>query len=283
MSLNVFSIISQLFKGFAAILLAATLLASFAFAEDTENLYQIEFVLFKQATPDLSILEFEKASNTAPPAEAYLTVFPYLAEPLSPLQRVGLDALSQLSLAGQADRLNEQGYMVLSQGAWQEQITNDTRSLPIRLSSETRPFDCPFWSWICSPAQIEGEEVNLEQKISEPTEAYLGQLVIRRSRYMHAEVHIDYYFKKTVRYRTLLEYFEKPFYDRAPISALFIPAAHTKSEGSSDTTLSSSLINVKSFTFKQSRRIKNSEIHYLDHPYLGMIISIKRIEASESL
>lgn len=278
-SLNVQMIARLLLNALVALILTPTYLVSDAAAEELGNLYQVEFILFKQAEPDFSVLEFEKATNDASAFERFLTVFPHLAQPLSPFQRAGLGENAELSLTDQTERLTKKGYEVLQQGAWQEQIANDSRSLPIRLSSEERPFDCPFWSWICTSSSPESGEVDIEK--SEIKEEFLGQLIIRRSRYMHAEAHVDYYFKQPVRYANLLEYFEEPFNNRAPISSLLIPSVHSDEESMSFANQASTSINVKSFTFKQSRRVKNNEIHYLDHPYLGMIISIKRIEQSE--
>lgn len=279
MSLNVQMIARLMLNALVVLVFTPALLVTDAAAEELENLYQIEFILFKQAEPDLSVLEFEKATNDASAPERFLTVFPYLAQPLSSFQRAGLDEAAELSLADQTERLTKKGYQVLQQGVWQEQIANDSRSLPVRLSSDERPFDCPFWSWICTSSQHEGQEVDIEN--STMTEEFRGQLVIRRSRYMHAELSVDYYFKQPVRYTSLLEYLEIPLDNPAPVSALLIPSVQSDEESMFFADQESKLINVKSFTFKQSRRVKNNEIHYLDHPYLGMIVSIKRIEQSE--
>ena len=281
--MNVLNITRQLIKNLAVAIFTAAVLVSEALAEVQENLYQIEFILFKQATPDLPVLEFEKATADIPVAGDFLTVFPYLTDALSRYQRAGLNEMAELSLAGQTERLDKKGYAVLAQGAWQERLANDSRSLPVRLSSEERPFDCPFWSWVCSVSKHAKQTADTDAGTldSKPQEQFHGQLTIRRSRYMHAEVHLDYYFKRPVMYKSLLEYLETPFYGRAPVSALLVPQVQTSELESLNIDEQSGLINVKSFTFKQSRRVKNNEIHYLDHPYLGMIVSIKRIEQSD--
>lgn len=265
----------------AAGLMAVSFLASNAFAEEQENLYQIEFILFKQAAPDLSVLEFEKATEQSSDSGAFLTIFPNLGAPLSPYQRTGLGETAELTLVDQVERLNKKGFTVLSQGAWQEQLENDSQSLPVRLSSEARPFDCEFWRWICPSPHPENDDLEVENQGVAAQQEFLGQLVIRRSRYMHAELHIDYYFKRPVLYGTLLEYIEDSDYARPPMSALLVPSTDTGDGEALYANHATRMISVKSFSFEQSRRVKNNEIHYLDHPYLGMIVSIKRIEPSE--
>ena len=290
MSLNLHIVVRLIVNSLAVILFAPSLGADQVTDDGREDLYQIEFILFKQAAPDLSVLEYEKSTSALPDAKEFLTVFPYLTQPLSPYQRAGLSDSAELSLAETAERLVGDGYSVLMQGAWHESIGNDSRSLPIRLSSEKRPFSCPFWSWICNRSMhqeqnvdSDGSDQDLEVDVeADDGEQFFGQLVIRRSRYMHAELHIDYYFKQRVLYKSLLEYLGKPAYDQAPLSALVVPSG-TYDDVAAYGYESSSLINVRSFTFKQSRRVKNNEIHYLDHPYLGMIVSIKRIDQEEAL
>ena len=40
-------------------------------------------------------------------------------------------------------------------------------------------------------------------------------------------------------------------------------------------------LTVKSIRFQQNKRVRSNEIHYFDHPYMGMIVQIRRHEQSE--
>jgi hypothetical protein len=40
---------------------------------------------------------------------------------------------------------------------------------------------------------------------------------------------------------------------------------------------------LKSYRFDQKRRMRSSETHYLDHPLMGIIIQVRRVEESETL
>ena len=35
-------------------------------------------------------------------------------------------------------------------------------------------------------------------------------------------------------------------------------------------------LTVKSIRFQQNKRVRSNEIHYFDHPYMGMIVQIRR-------
>ena len=40
-------------------------------------------------------------------------------------------------------------------------------------------------------------------------------------------------------------------------------------------------MGAKAINFKQSRRVISGEIHYFDHPYMGMIVQIRRYKRPE--
>lgn len=257
-------------------LLLPYMFVSSAVAEEFQDLYQIEFILFKQAEPDFAVLEYERASDELKTPDAFLSLYPYNTSAVSPYQRSHLKESAELSLSDTAERLTNKGYTVLKSGAWQETIPNDSRTLPLKLQSEGPDFRFAFWETNRSVVFPQDETDEVAEEATVKIEQYEGELVIRRSRYMHAELHIDYYFKEHVLYPSLLDYLSAPQTEAEPFTSLILPQALN------DDALDSTLINVKSFTFKQSRRVKNGEIHYLDHPFLGMIITIQRIRESDS-
>ena len=63
---------------------------------------------------------------------------------------------------------------------------------------------------------------------------------------------------------------------RWPLNWLLIPLAY---QHPALETTGESLVANNTIHFKQSRRIKDAEIHYIDHPALGLMVTIKEIEA----
>lgn len=265
--------------------------ASRLLAEETTDPYHIEFILFKQASPDLSVLEYERVTSPLSPSKAYLSLNSYTEYAIATNQRSKIKSGQVHALTKAEERLQKQGYEILAKGSWIEPMSKDSRSLPLRLTSTRSDYKYPFWYSEQQITFLEQGDVIQEDTLGASTTStkdtlqqnFYGELVIRRSRYMHAELRLDYYFQKPVYYKNIADYLFTPFNERQAFTSLFIPSVLDGAAGAHYDETNSNLVTVKSFTFQQSRRIKNSEVHYLDHPYLGMIITINRIKESEVL
>ena len=288
------SVARSVIKSGIILLLAQVFSASLLFAEEAEapDRYQIEFILFKQASPDLSVLEYERVSSPITPSAPYLSLNPYSEHALSSTQRAKPKENYEQTLSETEERLLKKGYEVLAKGSWIEPMSKDSRSLPLRLSSAETGYDHPFWFSEWQISRLEQGNTDNEESDGESNEEstpdfreehFYGELTLRRSRYLHAELRLDYYFKEPVFYKNMMDYLFAPFDQRLPFAGLLIPSMMVEQDGFAYDQQNSNLVTVKSFGFEQSRRIKISEVHYLDHPYLGMIITINRVKESEVL
>ena len=257
-------------------------------AEEAMDRYQIEFILFKQASPDNSVLEYERVASPLSPSKTHLNLNSYSEYAIATNQRPKLKPEQEHALAQTEQRLQKQGYEILAKGSWIEPMSKDSRSLPLRLTSARSDYNYPFWYNEYQISSLEQGDIDQAESVESNAqdglqEHFYGELVIRRSRYMHAELRLDYYFQKPVYYQNITDYLFTPFHERQAFITLLIPSMLDDVEGLDYDETNSTLATVKSFTFKQSRRIKNAEVHYLDHPYMGMIITINRVKESEVL
>lgn len=266
-------------------------------AKDPITRYQIEFVLFKQSSPDMEVLEYEKILKPLAPVSNPVQLYPYAAQAPSENHLAALDDQQESVLANTANRLRKQNYEILAEGSWQQALDNDTRSRALALRPEK--VLQPFWlkpkpqsdeTDGSTEPELASEELS-EQRTSsvylEPnprqtmTEDFYGELTIKRSRYTHAEIELDYRFKQYVHYPHLLDYLNAGFFGSSFVSLVSPLSSNGLAAIPEDEQLAE--LTVKSFKFEQSRRIKSGEIHYLDHPYLGLIVTIKRLKQDELL
>ncbi|KZX75219.1 hypothetical protein A3715_14695 [Oleiphilus sp. HI0009] len=262
---------------FKALLCATTfILSSPIFAEEAPldqdaiekpiDRYQIEFVLFKQQNPDLEVLVFEKVRTPIEPSSSNNFLYEYLYSSLTATQLLQPQKEDQ-RLIDIPRQFDEKGIDILARGAWQQEIDNDTRTLPIILTGSNIDLE--------EPTDL---SENNDAKQMFGFEEFYGELTIRRSRYMHAEIDLDYMFKRPVSYYSLIDYLQDPFPKASFFQLLFISDEDLVSGGVQE---DNGEIVIKSFNFNQSRRIKNNEIHYLDHPYLGLIVTISKLKLPE--
>lgn len=266
------------------------------------DVYHIEYVLFEQPEPDMSVLHYEKAGVQFDATLSKQHSNPYSVQPLSPSQVVYTSDDVARVLDGTSERLDEKGYRVLGEFSWLQEIANDSKAKPLIIAP--RDHFSPFWE----------KSKNAKQSIADglagnSLHTFMGELTIKRSRYMHAEIALNYYLSAQVEYANLLDYLASPSLGRASFISLITPTVRTQSAdvdqrdsrsdiGADETAakrpemsadvkaqrpeLAGSVIT-KSFSFDSSRRIKNGEIHYFDHPYLGLIVTITKIKPDSSL
>jgi len=238
------------------------------------NKYHIEYVLFKQTQPDMQILRYEQANLSFASSDARVTANGFTAEPLGEYQVTYSDSGTERTLGSTTERLQSKGYEVLSEFSWVQAIDNDSQTLPLNI----RPMEGTK-SRMDSTSSLSAGPGESSALAFLP-ETYEGVLTVKRSRYMHAEIQLNYYFQSAVAYASLLDYLATPQWAAAPFIELVIPDIVQPSNSLED---SQGVIRTKSFSFKSSRRIKNGEIHYFDHPYLGLIVTISRVQDESGL
>ena len=139
---------------------------------------------------------------------------------------------------------------ILSSGSWQQPIIRGQKLPPLKITA--------------GQSYEGGNRFQLE-----------GELQIRRERYMHAEINVFLADFIALPYDDLKDWFFESDETKWPVDWLLQPLAY---QHPALTKVGASLIPENVIHFNQSHRIKNSEIHYIDHPALGLIITIKEIE-----
>lgn len=163
-----------------------------------ENLYTVEVVLFKQASPALNEEHWPEALSPIDFTDARLPV-PNDGMPLSAKEEL---TRSNYALNNEADKLKRRGYEILYHNAWLEQFSPNTASTLL---------------------------------VVDPLGAFEGTVHIERQRYLHVSPDINYY---------LSDGAEQP----------------------------GTVIRMH-----ESRRMRSEELHYIDHPVLGMLVHFRPV------
>jgi len=169
-----------------------------------ENLYTVEVVIFRQASPGLNE---EHWSQTLSPLAFEVAQLPLLndGEPLSLNEEL---VITDFALNEHANRLNQKGYEVLYHNSWLEQFN---------------PGD---------------EKTSL---LIDPLGNFEGTLRIERQRYLHVYPTLNYY-----------------------------PNGLSLTDEPSQT-----------IRFEESRRMRSKDLHYIDHPVLGMLMLFRPVAEIE--
>lgn len=218
-------------------------------AEDinSESWHQIEYIIFQHQKSDAHVLRYE---NTPYPKQKQQQ-FSYLvksAQPLSPYQFTRLDS-SSMQLADALKKLSRRrDIKILDHGAWQQELISDVRIAPMRISKQ------------------------LENNTS-----LFGELQIRRSRFTHAEFSIFLAESLTFMYSDIKPWFLTPQL-AGTIFDLLLPIS---ADPAVVTLTGTQKVYFNILHLKESRRIKQGEVHYLDHPALGVMVTINPIDPPE--
>ena len=217
--------------------------------EPAENWYQIEYVLFEHLYSDRHVLRFEdvKYAPTKRDQYYYLTTNKQSA---SPFQLKTIDD-SVSDFTNITKRIsNSRDLKIFSTGSWQQAIKKGQKPPPIKITGGTLyQNDSRF--------QLEGE------------------LQIYRERYMHAEIDVFLADFKTYPYSDIKDWFFESEDTKWPLNWLLQPLS---TQAHFTNKIGYSLIPENVIHFNQRRRIKDAEIHYIDHPAMGLLITIKEIE-----
>jgi len=216
--------------------------------ESSEHWYQVEFILFEHLQSDRHVLRYEDVKYALPVRDQYQFLVPK-GEVLSPFQLEQIDN-AEAELNDALHRMKASSEVkVHVDGGWQQAIKRDQKLPPIKIAA----------------GKQYGNRYQLE-----------GELRIRRGRYMHIEIEVFLASFKILPYADLKNWLFEAEAERWPIHWLLTPLAyrHPALLTKGETTIPENTVH-----FKQSRRIKDGEVHYIDHPALGLIATIKRIDA----
>jgi len=232
------------------ILIFGSMLLFFAAALKAEEIryYDIELIIFESTDPIARHSEVQKNNlNREVPAE-----FVELGKPYpGPLPKEFDPKLTFKQLGSKTYQLNNdekllkesKNYNILLHTAWRQPGMNESIALPVHLHQE--------YVYRTANTQQTSESTSAMFGLSQPatetqTRGILdGYIRIILSRYLHAEVDLSY------------------IVGIKPQQDIIV------SEDKIDPVESEPLF----FRLKQSRKMRSKEVHYLDHPVLGVIIT----------
>lgn len=163
-----------------------------------------------------------------------------------------LQPLAELKLANEAERINKRSDMnVIWHQAWVE------------------------------PIQEEGQAIrhNVNVRLQDKLDIQItGHFELHRSRYLHINTDLQ------------VQHYE--LQAPAELSALSLPANDNRADYRSDLLAQSEIeaslavdlpTPIRAARVQQSRRMRSNELHYIDHPMLGIVLNIVPIERAEDL
>lgn len=229
--------------------LCCVLAASVAAQEESEqDWFQIEAILFEHQESDLDILRFEFRDRILPTQREQYLHYYTLGTPLSPNhiapladdQRALLKTYNRLSL----DPLTRPVIYY----AWQQPLSRNEPTPPVSIHAGPK---------------------------TGPHAMFEGYLQLRRNRYTHAAIDVFKNDFVELPYTTITTWLLESEEEAFPVSWLAQPLQVVNG---SLTRKGSAYIPMNTLHIAQSRRVKDGEVHYIDHPALGLIVTIKSIE-----
>lgn len=168
--------------------------------QSEDNLYTLEIVIFRQASPGF---DEENWSQTLEPLslESVQLPTPNDGAPLGLNEEL---AMTDFALSEHVDRLNRNGYQVLYHNSWLEQFNQNTEHTSLLI---------------------------------DPLGNFEGTLRVERQRYLHVYPTLNYY--------------------PNGLSLTDEPA--------------------QTIRFEESRRMRSKELHYIDHPVLGILMLFRPV------
>lgn len=226
-------------------ILIACSLAATSFADELDPLakwYQIEYVIFEHRQTDDHILRYEDTPYPKRTKKQFSYVGP-LSNPASPYQYTQLNE-DKMDLEGALRKLRRsRDVAVLDAKAWQQPLT-DTHSPPIKI-----------------------------QALASQERTLFGELHLKKSRYTHAEFKLFLAKKISVPYENIQDWFLTQNTNLDLIDLL----TPINDQLSLDDSIGISELFQNVRYLGESRRIKEGEVHYIDHPVISVIITIKEI------
>lgn len=220
-------------------------------AQSRQSLLQVEYVLFENVRANLEVLRYEDLRfQPHDPEQPNRYLYPY-SRPLSSGHLVPISKDLMLQAAITKLQKNSREYRIWSQGAWLQPISDNQTDPPVHL------------------------EINDQKNSSRWLQ---GSINVRKSRFYHAD--IDVYLSDfiTLPYDNMATWLLEAEATRWPTEWLALPLPVEQDWAGQK---GHSKLAVNTIHFKDSRRLKNGEIHYIDHPALGLIITVKDVTTSQ--
>ncbi len=225
--------------------------------QSEEERFQIEYILFthrSNSIPEQSLSTKDYSLKDHP-------VYTHLVSDFEPLTSNQYPLLKQdvMFLKEPLRKLKRsRDVTVVNYGAWQQIILPESTLLPIGID----------------------ELINVNTQYNTYQETRLkGSLIIKRSRYLHIDANLflsDFQFYPPFKLTNWLLNING---NSSLISLLSPYAAHEIALQQHH----SLAIPMKIHKLNQSRRLKYGEVHYLDHPAIGLIITINKLEPEPEL
>ena len=210
--------------------------------------YQIEYIIFEHLQTDKHMLRYEDTPYPVIKDKQY-TYLTNNPAPSSPYQYTRLER-GQGILDNALSRLKRsRSVSVLDQGAWQQHLTENTHIPPI----------------------------NINKSVSNERQLF-GELELKKSRYTHAAFKLFLTQSFIVPFQNITDWFLET-HTQWHVLDLITPYIETPSHAAK--LIGTTKIYTNTHFINESRRIKNGEIHYIDHPLLSAIVTIKEIPSPE--
>ncbi|USD40244.1 peptidoglycan binding protein CsiV [Vibrio sp. SCSIO 43135] len=236
---------------------------------------------------DIEVIIFERAVDAEKTSESWPNTLPEID-----LERVGSFAdasyrqekgvkmldYSKYELTEQAQSLRDHaGFKVLLHKAWR-QGDEGKRAAPVFHIQAGKDYSAKFnadGSEKVSDVDASPVEGVVEESIPQPLYELDGKLQIYVQHYLYAETQLD--IKKPSVREVKLE--EKPL----EVSGDLVEEEATVVAGNMEDVTPTVKVEefLKSYRMEQKRRMRSTETHYLDHPLLGMIIQVRRVEEQQ--
>ena len=207
--------------------------------------YQIEYIIFQHLKTDAHILRYEDTPYPKQQDKQFSHLVDH-PQPMSPFQFSKLDS-AEMSLAEALDKLSRRrDIKLLDHGAWQQELASDESTPPLKIA----------------------------KPISNKTRLF-GELQIKKSRFTHAEFSLYMADSLLFPFADTKDWFFSPQKSGTLIDLLLpLPESFNFTQRIGEQELYFNILHLQ-----ESRRIKQDEVHYLDHPVLGVIVTINEIEA----
>lgn len=279
--------------------LLALCLAAPAAAQSTR--YDVEVIVFERLETDASGSERWRPEVVVPQiadAAAFDTDGPR-AERLQALPE-GFERLppERGQLGDAVKRLNEsQRYRVLRHATWRQPALEKDKAMALRFAAgEPMTLEIPASAYPAPPEASTDDAASTDDSASAAAsdgirfdrsfgQSILGprlretevlpldgtlKLVVSRYLHLHADLH----------YTTEVHWRDREDTGTPPASAHIEAAAAT--EGPIHMTRGPNGRPLLSYSFQQQRRMRSGELHYLDHPVLGLLVKVTPYEPGEA-
>jgi hypothetical protein len=210
---------------------------------------QVDYILFEHLGSDRSVLRFERLRYDPPDPRR---VYRHLIGPRPPLVPNHLQArLPERPLAQALTALIKQKgeLRVWSEGHWEQPITEQAEP-PVVLIQE--------------PDSSDAGGRRLE-----------GSINIRKSRFYHVDIDAQLLTPVSLPWTSMRDWLLADDAVAWPVSWLALP---TDTSQPALARYGLAEVPFDLVRFRDSRRIKNGETHYLDHPAMGLIVTVREIE-----